>query len=139
MENSDRITRATLNLQERIGVPAKLFGVSFPLLLEPYIYTVTGKLAPDYHGGYWNMYALSNGGFYMAPATEKQFNVVSPNGYESTLSTDALGITACLYAYSKLSFSARPDFSEVCAGQYHLLRDYMLEQAGAGAVLRAID
>lgn len=124
---------------ERLDVPAQLFGVNFPLLLEPYIYATTDKLALEYKGGYWNMYTLSNGGFYMAPDTEKYFKVSSPNGNEATLSADALGITACLFAYSQLSFTASPPFAEVCAEQFYVLREFMLDHAEEGSILGVID
>lgn len=139
MNVSTIIYRMELIGSERMDVSAKLFGASFPMLLEPYIYAITGKLAPEYLGGYWNLYTLSNGGFYMALATEQYFKVVSPNGYEAILSADALGIVASLFAYSQLSFTASPAFAEVCADQYHLLRDYMLDQPEAEGILGVID
>ncbi len=74
----------------------------------------------------------------MAPDDEA-FQVVCMNGYEGTLSGDAFGIVVCLYAYSELSFSSVPDLVEVCAEQYHLLREYMFEHPEAEAILRAID
>ena len=55
------------------------------------------------------------------------------------MTADALGITACLYAYSHLSFSDRAGFPETCARQYHLLRDYALEHVEAKCILAAID
>lgn len=45
---------------------------------------------------------------------------------------------ACLYAYSHLSFSD-DGFAQICAQHYHLLREYMLKHAEAGAILGAID
>jgi hypothetical protein len=50
-----------------------------------------------------------------------------------------LGITACLYAYSHLSFSGKSGFDEIYAQQYHWLRDYMLDHPEAGVILGAID
>jgi hypothetical protein len=50
-----------------------------------------------------------------------------------------LGIAACLYAYSHLSFGGDDAFVETCAQQYHLLRDYMLEHPEARGILGAID
>ena len=85
------------------------------------------------------MFALCNGGFYMAPNGGGSFHVACENGYQDQLSADALGITACLYAYSHLSFSSRLDFSETCARQYHLLRQLMLEHPEAEAILQATD
>jgi hypothetical protein len=46
-----------------------------------------------------------------------------------------LGITACLYAYSHLSFAG----NEICAEQYHLVRAYAMAHAEVQAILAAID
>jgi hypothetical protein len=62
----------------------------------------------------------------MAPHSDSQFNVSCENGFEGQLSGDAIGITACLYAYSHLSFSGKSGFDEICAQQYHWLRDTCL-------------
>ena len=62
-------------------------------------------MAQEYTGGYWDFWTLSNSGFYMAPAEDTIFHVKCQNMYEGDLSADALGIVACLYAYSNLSFS----------------------------------
>ena len=124
---------------ERISFPAELFGVHFPLLVEPFVYGVTESMAPEYKGGYWQFYRLSNGAFYMAPDSGSYFPVACQNGYDGVLSADALGITACLYAYSHLSFLDNPVLAETCAEQYHWLRDDMLEQTEAEAILGAID
>ena len=75
----------------------------------------------------------------MAPNADQMFRVSCENGYEGNLSADALGIAACLYAYSHLSFGGDNDFVETCAEQYHLLREYMLEHPEARSILGAID
>lgn len=133
------ISVMALDDDQRLRHPAALFGVQFPMCLEPVIYTMADRLSPDYAGGYWAMYALSNGAFYMAPEFEGPMRLTCPNGYEGTLSADALGITVCLYAYSHLSFGGPEVFAENCARQYHLLREFMFEHAEAGAILQAID
>ena len=54
----------------------------------------------------------------------------------------ALGIVACLYAYSNLSFddgTGAGEFAEVCAEHYHWLRDYAMDHAEVRSILRAID
>jgi hypothetical protein len=116
-----------------------LFGMRFPLQLEPYIFAKASELSSDYHGGYWEFYELGNGGFYMAPESEMPYRVVCPNGYEGTLSGDALGITACLYAYSHLSFTAAESVARVYAQQYHLLREYAMDHAEVDAIVAATD
>lgn len=133
------ITRHQINEKLRIQHTADLFGILFPLSIEPTVYSFASNIATEYNGAYWEFYALSNGGFYMAPSSEESYQVSCENGFEGTLSADALGITACLYAYSHLSFSNNQAFAELCANQYHSLRDYMLEHQEARAILSAID
>lgn len=139
MPTTAHITRKLVNNNQRINHAADLFGLQFPMRLEPFIYAITDKLAHDYNGGYWEFYTLSNGGFYMAPQSYIPFDVSCENGFEGKLSADALGITVCLYAYSHLSFGNPSTFTEVCAQQYHWLREYMLEHAEAGSILQAVD
>ena len=134
------ITRKQVEDDHRICHTAKLFGIHFPLRLEPFIYDVTGRLCREYSGGYWQFYTLSNGGFYMAPDSDTVFQVTCESGYEGELSADALGITACLYAYSHLSLTGNcRGFPQACAQQYHWLRAYMLEHSEARDILRATD
>ena len=140
---------------ERMAFVDKLFGISYVLTLEPTVFQFAEQLAAEYNGGYWNFYALSNGGFYMAPRNGPQaprsdalLTVVCDNGFEGKLSADALGIVSCLYAYSNLSFgdgvaingaTSYGTFAEACADHYHLLREYMFGHAEACSILRAID
>lgn len=116
----------------------RLFGISYVLKLEPTVFQFAEHLAVGYHGGYWQFYALSNGGFYMAPRTDTIYAVSSLNGFDGEMTADALGLTACLYAYSNLSFGDG-GFPEFCADQYHLLREYMFGHAEVRSILRAID
>ena len=124
---------------ERLEHIAHTFGSRFPLQIEPLIYVLTAELAPAYDGGFWDFFALSNGGFYMAPSTDETFAVVCENGFDGTLSAEALGITACLYAYNHLSFSGNEDLAQMCAEHYHLLREFMIDHPEAGAILAATD
>jgi hypothetical protein len=136
--NPNIITRQLVAEDQRTHVTADLFGVYFPLQLEPFIFSMASRLSEDYGGGYWLFYTLDNGGFYMAPDSDGRFQVVSPNGWEGFMSTDAFGITTCLFAYSNLSFGSG-QFAETCADQYHLLREYLMDHAEAGAILAATD
>jgi len=132
------ITSQRIAINQRVTYTARLFGHQFPMRLEPTIFNIAGNLAAEYDGGFWDMYKLSNGGFYMAPASDEQFIVSSENGYEGSMSAAALGIVACLYAYSHLSFGDGA-FAEVCAEQYHLLREFALDHKDAGSIMQAID
>ena len=132
------IHRQLLTEARRVKQTSTVFGIHFPMQLEPTAYALAARLSPDCSGGYWEFYALDNGGFYMAPRSNASFKVNADNGFSGELSGDALGITACLYAYSQLSFGDGV-FAATCARQYHWLRDYMLEHAEVRAILAAID
>lgn len=133
------VTRHLLDEQERLDYTAKLFGAHFPLRLEPVIYTIAMKMSPEYRGGYWQFWRLSNGGFLMAPTDDRRFTAQSMNGWQGELSADALGVVACLTAYSHLSFTGSGEFPRECARQYHLLRELMYEHEEVSAILSAID
>lgn len=139
MTTHTAISATLIPEQYRITHTAQLFGLNYPFKLEPLIFHAADSLAEGYSGGLWEFYALSNGGFYMAPNTEERFKVDSPNGYICELSADALGIACCLYAYSLISFEGIKGFSEDCAEHFHRLRDFMLDHPEAGAILRVID
>lgn len=133
------ITRQIVAVEQRINHTANIFGINFPLRFEPFVYSITTRMVSEYEGDYWEFYELSNGGFYMAPDSDQQFQVVCENGFDGKLSGDALGIAVCLYAYSNLSFGDANEFTEICASQYHLLRDFMLSHEEAQSILKAID
>lgn len=133
------IHREPLPEDQRIDLPAKLFGaLAFPFQVEPAIFTMAGMLAAEYKGGFWDMYGLSNGGWYMSPSSEAAFAVTSPNGYSGEMTADALGITACMFALSHLTFGG-DDLAEACAAQYHLLREFVMDHPAARAILAACD
>jgi hypothetical protein len=133
------VTRHHVSEKLRLAYTARLFGVRFPMNIEPAIYAVTRHLASAYDGGYWGFYHLSNGGFYMAPSSGDRFSISCDNGFEGNVSADVLGIIACLYAYSHLSFTNNEDLAEICTNHYHWLREYMLQHAEAQTILKAID
>jgi hypothetical protein len=137
------ITRQRVADNQRVNHTAKIFGHNFPLRLEPFVYGITNQICPEYHGGFWDFWELSNGAFMMSPSVGaadagKLFSVSCENGFEGMLSADALGIVACLYSYSNLSFG-EDAFAEICAVQYHLIREYMFGHVEVKSILRAID
>ena len=106
------------------------------LTVESAVYSFMRRLAQDYSGGYWHFYELSNGGFYMAPECEPIILRVAGNGYAGCMSAQGAGITACLFAFSHLSFRI-PE--ALIIDHYYQLRDFALEHPEAGAILAAID
>lgn len=121
---------------ERPQILPRHFG-RYMMSVENAIYSFMRKLCPAYNGGYWHFYELSNAGFYMAPDSENRFDVyVDGNGFDGTLSADAAGITACLFAFSHLSFAIDHD---TIPRHYHWLRDFAMDHAEARYILAAID
>ena len=132
------ITKTIVPESDRSAFVDRLFGISYATKLEPTVFTMAERIAPEYSGAYWTFHELGNGGFFFSPSIETLFDVVCENGFKGKLSPDALGITVCLYAYSHLSFGDGR-LAETCAEQYHLLREYVFEHPEAKAILRAID
>ena len=132
------ITKTIVPESDRSAFVDRLFGISYATKLEPTVFTMAERIAPEYSGAYWTFHELGNGGFFFSPSIETLFDVVCENGFKGKLSPDALGITACLYAYSHLSFGDGR-LAETCAEQYHLLREFMFEHAEAVGILRATD
>ena len=121
---------------QRTAYTSALFGLDFPLRVEPAVFAWAGRLSGDYTGGLWEFYALSNGGFYMAPRTDEPYMVRCENGFAGELSADGFGIAVCLYAYSQLSFAAGAA-AEICAEQYHLLREHALSHGESASISAA--
>jgi len=131
--NTSTITSKKVTAGQRVSITAQLFGVNFPMRLEPTIYAMADRLASSYNGGHWEFYSLSNGGWFMAPSSDTSYSVSCDNGYQGELSGEAFGIVCGLYGFSHLSFSGDA-FAE-----YHLLREFMFGHPEVGDILRAID
>jgi Antirestriction protein len=138
-EELTRVTRTLIPNDQRLSHTAKLFGAHFPMVIEPVIYGITDRMAENYSGGYWHFYSLDNAGFYMAPDSDQVYQISCDNYFTGKLSADALGITACLYAYSHCSFSRDKMFGRLMADHFHWLRAYMFEHPEVAAILGAID
>ena len=135
------ITKSITNIvpeSERMAFVDKLFGIGYVIKLEPTVFTMAERLAPQYTGGSWQFHELGTGGVYMAPRFDTEFAICCENGYEGKLSPDALGVAASMYAFSHLSFGDGR-FAQTCAEHYHLLREFMFEHAEAGQILQATD
>ncbi len=135
---SNIITAKLVAEHLRTSITADIFGAYFPLQLEPFIFSMASRLSDDYGGGYWLFYTLDSGGFYMAPDSDGNFQVISPNGWEGFMSPDAFGIAVTMFAYSNLSFGSG-QLSATCADQYHWLREYIFGHDEAMKIFRAID
>lgn len=108
-------------------------------ILEPHVFGWLDRLCPDYHGGQWAFYALSNGGAYIAPEADSDenwtlFNLMNGNGAD--MSAEAAGITACLMAYSH--HACRTE-SEAMTDHFYRLREYALQHPDSRAIFALID
>ncbi len=123
---------------ERMDTVDRLFGIKYVLKLEPTVFQFAEQLAENYDYGYWEFFLLSNGGFYMALRSDTIYNVSCENGFDGQMTADALGIVACLYAYSNLAFGDG-EFADVCTEHFHLLREFSMAHVEVRSILRAID
>ena len=120
----------------RLNALPRYFGRRM-MTFESAVYDFMHRFAPDYRGGFWQFYELSNGGFYMAPDRQSYRICVDTNGYEGVMSADAAGITVCLFACSHLSF--RETHGQLFAERFHQLREFALDHSEAAAIFAAID
>lgn len=138
MTTTAPITKRRVATNQRASFTGALFGIRF-IYVESFVFDTARSLSGAYKGGSWEFYALSNGGFYMAPECPEAFPVAALNGYEGELSADAFGVAVCMSAFSLLSFNPDERFSETCASHYYRLRDFMLEHDEAARLLAVLD
>ncbi|MPS82400.1 MAG: antirestriction protein [Achromobacter sp.] len=121
---------------DRLAFLPKHFGIPLMLRGEISVYNWLDRLSQEYSGGSWHYYEIPNG-FYMAPADYETLHIVWPmNWCDRTMSADAAGIVATLYALCELCSQYR---SDDLAEKYHALRDFAGEHAEANAIFAAID
>jgi hypothetical protein len=108
------------------------------MVVENLVFTFMEKLCDSYKGGFWEFYELSNGGFYMAPQDNELREIAVPfgNDFEGKMSSDAVGITVCLFVYG---FMAEQHPAASFDDRYWDLRNFAYEHAEANVILQAID
>lgn len=130
------ITESIVPEEARLNTLPTLFGRHF-LRVEQSIFQWMERLCPEYTGGYWHFYTLSNGGFFMALDTDSRVCIqVEGNGFHRAMSPMAAGVVVCLFAYSHLCFTTR---SDEIASHYSALRDYAAQHTEAAKIFAAID
>ena len=133
-----KITKHAVDESDYDAHTYKLFGDHFSMSLAQHVFYTASKLSAEYDGGTWDFFSLSNGGFFMSPRSGSSFNVSRAYGAPVKMSAEGLGITACLFALSDLSFG-RGAFAETCGWHYRLLRAFAYEHLEASAIYLAID
>lgn len=126
---------------DRLQFLPAAFGPRAMLRGEGLVYDWMGRLCPQYGGGFWAFFWLTNGGFYMALSTSDRFRLISPgNGFEGELSADGAGIVATLFALCQLAAENEDtDLGELMTKRYHQLRDFVGQHPEAALIYRAID
>jgi hypothetical protein len=130
------ITARKVAVSKRLKTLPRHFGRHY-LSVERCIFGTMSSLCPDYDGGYWEFWNLSNGGFFMSlPETETYEIIVHGNGFTGQLDGRSAGIVACLFVYSILSFEPK---MEHIADHYYWLRDYACDLPTKEQIFAAID
>mgnify|MGYP000645732381 FL=1 len=75
----------------------------------------------------------------MYPESDHLFHADCDNGFVGDVTTKVLGVSACLYAFSNLSFSDHKRLSELCTQHYHWLREFVPEMGEEGQILAMCD
>lgn len=131
------ITASLVAESNRLDFLPFYFGARLMSRGEELIYRWMDALSEDYDGGYWNFYTVSNGGFYMSPAYDKEMRVtVAGNDFSGELSADAAGIVATLFTLNQL---AQVSEDEGIINLYYLLRDFAMCHPENVNIFRAID
>lgn len=131
------VTATLVPEHERLSFLPKFFGEKYMIRAESLVYNWMRILCEEYNGGCWHFYTLSNGGCYMALATNNTMRIyVDGNGFSGEMSADAAGIIASLFMLSSL---AEINMEDKTIDLYYLLRDFASEHPEGGLIFRAID
>lgn len=137
---SNRIIATEVPESRRLGFMPEAFTPRMMMRAEGLVFHQASLLAQSYSGAYWDFFTLSNGGFYLAPRSDRRFEVqVEGNGFESDVSADAFGIIVTLFVYGALVWVDDEALREKYSDHYHQLRAFAVEHDEGGAILRAID
>lgn len=134
-EEQQVVTAKIVPDSERLQELPNKLGQQF-MHVEFAIYSFMENLCGKYNGGFWEFYSLSNGGFYMAPTIGNNLKISWVGNYfEGTMSSDAAGIVACLFAYSYIAEKGSNEAVEM----YHKLRSYVHYHEEQDLIFKAID
>ncbi|MGM9489624.1 antirestriction protein [Ideonella sp. YS5] len=127
---------------QRLGFLPRSFGPRHYRQGEAAVFSWMGNLCPEYSGGFWQFYELSNGGFYLALDTSQRTTtdlpmtlLRAPNGFEGAVSFDAAGIVATMYAINGLIWQGAEHLDEA----FYQLRDFAVEHRESRQILCAVD
>lgn len=126
-----------VNDEQRVNILPRYTGRHY-MLMESLVYKVMREYSDTYNGGFWIMWELSNGSFYMAPGDKNETYPMAcvGNFYNGTMSADAAGIVSCLVAFNRLAWHTQEErFCDLFYG----LREWAVEHPEADQIFAAID
>jgi len=125
-----RVAAVLVPLARRAGFLPGHFGKFF-VAAESGVHNTMRCLCPDYPGGAWDFYALSNGGALLVPLGAARYRLGSSSG-AAVLPAFALGVGVCARAYEQLS-------CQFCGGVFvqmaGCLHEFLLQQPEADRLL----
>lgn len=133
---SDVIKACRVAEQDRLDFLPRYFTPRWMLRGESLVYAWMERLSPDYQGGYWEFYTLSNSGFYLAPTGQEMRLIVEGNYFDEVVLADVAGIIATLFALNDLACETGHDR---IIDLYYSLLDFAREHPEEGSIMRAID
>lgn len=122
---------------KRMDMMPKYFG-RWMIKTEGNIYGWLEHLCASCKGGYWDMWEVSNGAFFMVPPAKDEGYTLSvkDNGFEGTLTAHATGVVICLFTYCYMWEMTQDDrFAHL----YNALYAYAMTLDESGLIYRAID
>jgi Antirestriction protein len=140
----ETITASAVPENHRMAFLPHMFGARRMIPGETMLYHFAGKLSPDYKGGFWNFYRLSEGGYFAAPAAPARLLISVPgNGFEREVSAEAAGVIISLFALGAMADRAADRGDEggtdLMTGRYHQLLNFARSHAERAAIMAAID
>ncbi len=136
LAETNGITATLVVESQRLAILPRYAGQHMAAL-ESAIFHAMREYCREYQGGYWYMYELSNGSFYMAPGRDEKLPMAcAGNYYEGTMSADAAGIVACLVGFNRLAWKTR---DQRFVDLFHALRHFAAYHPENSAIFAAID
>lgn len=101
---------------DRAAYPTALIGDELFEHIVRQVHALSSLVRHEQGEASWRIYALSSGGFFMAPKCDALVNLIGHDGMHLRLNAEAFGIACCLLTL-KLALDQRPTTASVNAEQ----------------------
>ena len=136
VKENQQISVKQVSESKRLSILPKYAGRHM-MRVESHILDAMRAYCESYQGGYWYMYELSNGGFYMAPGRDETLSIrCAGNFYEGSMSADAAGLVATLAGINRVVWLTE---SKELTALYYAVREFAFQHKESQEILRAID